>query len=90
VKIEHEAEESLLLETVARERLMKTRHAGRGLAGAVVICELWRQRYRCSRYTVSSPTLANRATSLQFSASQTREGQHISPYISPAVRRTLV
>jgi hypothetical protein len=24
------------------ERLVKTQHAGKGLAGAVVICELWR------------------------------------------------
>jgi hypothetical protein len=35
-----EAEESLLLEAVARERLVKTRQAGKGLAGAMVICEL--------------------------------------------------
>jgi hypothetical protein len=31
-----------LLEDVAREQLMKTEQAGKGLAGAVVICELWR------------------------------------------------
>jgi hypothetical protein len=37
-----EAEESPLLEAVARERLLKTQQAGRGLARAVVICELWR------------------------------------------------
>jgi hypothetical protein len=37
-----EAEESPLLEAVARERLVKTQQAGKGLAGAVVICELWR------------------------------------------------
>jgi hypothetical protein len=37
-----EAEESPLLEAVARERLVKTEQAGKGLAGAVVICELWR------------------------------------------------
>jgi hypothetical protein len=37
-----EAEESSLLEAVARERLVKTRQAGKGLEGAVVICELWR------------------------------------------------
>jgi hypothetical protein len=36
-----EAEETPLLETVVRERLMKTQQAGKGLAGAVVICELW-------------------------------------------------
>jgi hypothetical protein len=36
-----EAEEYPLLEAVTRERLMKTQQAGRGLAGAVVICELW-------------------------------------------------
>jgi hypothetical protein len=37
-----EAHESALLEAVAREWLMKTQQAGKGLAGAVVICELWR------------------------------------------------
>jgi hypothetical protein len=37
-----EAEESPLLEAAARERLMKTQQAGKYLAGAVVICELWR------------------------------------------------
>jgi hypothetical protein len=37
-----EAEESPLLEAVTRERLAKTQQAGKGLAGAVVICELWR------------------------------------------------
>jgi hypothetical protein len=36
-----EAEVSPLLETVTRERLVKTQQAGKGLAGAVVICELW-------------------------------------------------
>jgi hypothetical protein len=35
-----EAEEFLLLETVTRERLVKTQQAGTYLAGAVVICEL--------------------------------------------------
>jgi hypothetical protein len=35
-----EAEESPLLEAVARERLVKTQQAGKGLTGAVVICEL--------------------------------------------------
>jgi hypothetical protein len=34
------AEESLLLEAVARERLM-TQQAGKSLTGSVVICELW-------------------------------------------------
>jgi hypothetical protein len=38
---EREAEESPLLEAVARERLVKTQQAGKGLSGAVVICELW-------------------------------------------------
>jgi hypothetical protein len=37
-----EAEESPLLEAVARERLVKTQQAGKSLVGAVVICELWR------------------------------------------------
>jgi hypothetical protein len=36
------AEESPLLEAVARERLVKTQQAGKELVGAVVICELWR------------------------------------------------
>jgi hypothetical protein len=38
----HEAEISPLLEASSREGLMKTLQAGKGLAGAVVICELWR------------------------------------------------
>jgi hypothetical protein len=42
VKLEREAEESLLLEAVARERLVKTEQAGKRLAGAVVVCESWR------------------------------------------------
>jgi hypothetical protein len=33
---------SLLLEAVAREGLLKTQQAGKGLAGAVVICKVWR------------------------------------------------
>jgi hypothetical protein len=37
-----EAEESPLLEAFNRERLLKTQQAGKGLASAVVICELWR------------------------------------------------
>jgi hypothetical protein len=37
-----EAEESPLLEGVAREQLVKIQHAGKGLPGAVVICDLWR------------------------------------------------
>jgi hypothetical protein len=37
-----EAEESLLLEAVIRERLTKTQQAGKDSASAVVICELWR------------------------------------------------
>jgi hypothetical protein len=36
------AEESPLLEAVTRERLVKTRQAGKGLVGAAVISELWR------------------------------------------------
>jgi hypothetical protein len=37
-----EAEESPLLEAVAKECLVKTQQAGKGLAGAVVICKVWR------------------------------------------------
>jgi hypothetical protein len=37
-----ETEESSLLEAVTRERLVKTQQAGKGLAGAVVICIVWR------------------------------------------------
>jgi hypothetical protein len=37
-----EAEEPPMLVAVARERLVKTQQAGKGLACAVVICELWR------------------------------------------------
>jgi hypothetical protein len=37
----YEAEESPLLEAVAREQLVKMQQAGKGLGGAVVICELW-------------------------------------------------
>jgi hypothetical protein len=37
-----EAEESPLLEAVTKEQLVKTQQAGKGLANAVVICELWR------------------------------------------------
>jgi hypothetical protein len=36
------AEESLLLEATAREQLVKTQQVGKGLVGAVVICEFWR------------------------------------------------
>jgi hypothetical protein len=36
------AEEFPLLEAVARERLVKTQETGKDLAGAVMICELWR------------------------------------------------
>jgi hypothetical protein len=36
----HEAEESPLLEAIARERLIKTQQAGKSLECAVVICEL--------------------------------------------------
>jgi hypothetical protein len=37
-----EAEEFPLLYYVAKERLGKTQQAGKGLAGAVVSCEVWR------------------------------------------------
>jgi hypothetical protein len=37
-----EAEESPLLETVTRYRLVKKQQAGKGLAGVLVICEVWR------------------------------------------------
>jgi hypothetical protein len=37
-----EVEESPLLEAAASEWMAKTQQAGEGLAGAVVICELWR------------------------------------------------
>jgi hypothetical protein len=36
-----EAEESPLLEAVATELQLKTQQAGKGLAGAVVICKVW-------------------------------------------------
>jgi hypothetical protein len=38
----HEAEESPLLQAVAREWLVNTQQAGKGLADAAVICELFR------------------------------------------------
>jgi hypothetical protein len=37
-----ETEESALLEAVTRERMVKKQQPGKGSAGAVVICELWR------------------------------------------------
>jgi hypothetical protein len=37
-----EAEGSSLLEAVAKERLVKTQQVGKGLAGAVVICDFWK------------------------------------------------
>jgi hypothetical protein len=37
-----EAKEPPLLEAVARDRLVKTQKAGRGLAGAVVNCKVCR------------------------------------------------
>jgi hypothetical protein len=40
VNFSAEAEELALLEAVTRERLVKTQQAGKGLAAAVVICEL--------------------------------------------------
>jgi hypothetical protein len=39
---EREAEEYPLLEAVAKERLVKTQQAGKGLAAAMTICELLR------------------------------------------------
>jgi hypothetical protein len=36
------ADKSPLLEAITREWLVKTQQAGKDLAGAVVICELWR------------------------------------------------
>jgi hypothetical protein len=36
-----EAEESPLLEAVVRKRQLNTRHAEKGLVGAVVICKVW-------------------------------------------------
>jgi hypothetical protein len=35
-------ERGKLLEAIDRERLVKTKQAGKGLMGAVVICEVWR------------------------------------------------
>jgi hypothetical protein len=37
-----EAEKSTLVEAVTRERLVTTQQAGKSLANAVVICELWK------------------------------------------------
>jgi hypothetical protein len=37
-----EAKEAPLLGTFASERLVKTKQPGKGLASAVLICELWR------------------------------------------------
>jgi hypothetical protein len=37
-----EAEKTPLLEAVTRERPVKTQEAGKDLAGAVVICKMWR------------------------------------------------
>jgi hypothetical protein len=39
---EPEAEESPLLEAVARERMVKTQQAWKGLTGAAVSCKVWR------------------------------------------------
>jgi hypothetical protein len=36
------AEESVLLEAVMRERLVKTQQAGKDLVCAVLICKVWR------------------------------------------------
>jgi hypothetical protein len=40
--VKTEAEESSLLEAVARKRLVKTLQAGEDLVFAAVICKLWR------------------------------------------------
>jgi hypothetical protein len=48
-----EAEESPLLEAVASERLVKTWQAGKGLAGAVVICKVWRSAVALKQLVVS-------------------------------------
>jgi hypothetical protein len=40
--LSEEAEETPLLEAVTREQLVKTQQAGKDLAGAVVISEVWR------------------------------------------------
>jgi hypothetical protein len=37
-----EIEEAPMLEAVTRERLVKTQQAGKGMEGALVICELWK------------------------------------------------
>jgi hypothetical protein len=37
-----EAEEFQLVDAVARERLVKTQQAGKGVTVAVVICKVWR------------------------------------------------
>jgi hypothetical protein len=42
VKVVLEAEESPLLKVLTGERLVKTQQTGKGLAGAVIICESWR------------------------------------------------
>jgi hypothetical protein len=38
---QRKVEESPLLESTAREQLVNTQQAGKGLVGAVVICEFW-------------------------------------------------
>jgi hypothetical protein len=48
-----EAEESPLLEAVVREQLVKTQQDGKGLAGAVVICEWWRLAVALSWFVVT-------------------------------------
>jgi hypothetical protein len=37
-----EAEDYPMLEAISRERLVKTQQASKGLAGAVLICEMWK------------------------------------------------
>jgi hypothetical protein len=41
-EVSAEAEESPLLESVTKERLVKTQQDGKDLACAVVICKVWR------------------------------------------------
>jgi hypothetical protein len=38
----HKVEAFPLLESIAKKQLVKTQQAGKGLAGAAVVCEMWR------------------------------------------------
>jgi hypothetical protein len=62
-----EAEECPLLEAVAKERLVKTQKAEKSLAGAVVICELWRLAVALLLLVVSSRECINTRTQLSNS-----------------------